>query len=224
MRWLQQTARGDIMRDVVILGASGHAKVCIEVLRATGRYRPCACLAPNSTIQTILGVPVIRNSDSEGLAKLRTEGVKDAFVALGDNHARDHVARVVEQLGFALITAVDPRAHVSPSARIGSGVLLMPGAIVNADAAVGDLSIVNSGAIVEHDCVIGRACHLAPRSVLAGNVTLGEWVFVGVGAVVRPDTRIGADVVLGAGTVVVRDVVGGATMVGVPARRLDRTS
>src|SRR5262249_33072289 len=119
MRWRPQTGRRDTMRDVVILGASGHAKVCIEVLRSTGRYRPCACLAPNSTVQTMLGVPIIRTSDNEGLTKFRIAGVKEAFVALGDNHARDHVGRVVEQLGFALVTAIDPRAHVSPSARIG---------------------------------------------------------------------------------------------------------
>jgi UDP-perosamine 4-acetyltransferase len=208
------------MRDVVILGAAGHAKVCIEVLRATGFYRPCACLVSDSTDAAILGVPIIRASDIEGLAKLRSEGVSLAFVALGANHVRDRVGSTVERAGFALITAVDPGARLSPSARVGTGVLLMPGAIVNADAVLGDLSIVNSAAVIEHDCQLGRASHVGPGAVLAGGVTLGDRAFIGVGAVVRPGIRVGADAVAGAGAAVVCDVADTATVVGVPARRL----
>ncbi len=209
------------MHDVVILGAAGHAKVCIEVLRATGLYRPCACLVPDSSSATVLGVPIIRTlDDAAGLTKLRAEGVSSAFVALGANRVRDAVGTVVERAGFTLITAVDPGARLSPSVRVGVGVLLMPGAIVNADAVLGDLCIVNSAAVIEHDCQLGRACHVGPGAVLAGNVTLGDRAFVGVGAVVRPDIRIGADAVAGAGAAVVSDVAAKTTVVGVPARRL----
>jgi UDP-perosamine 4-acetyltransferase len=206
------------MRDVVVLGAAGHAKVCIEVLRAAGLYRPYACLAPDSTLPAILGVPVIRGPDTEGLLRVRGEGVSSAFVALGANRVRDDVGAIVERAGFALIRAVDPWARLSPSAHIGVGVLLMPGAIVNADAVLGDLSIVNSGAVIEHDCRLGRACHVGPGAVLAGNVALGDRSFVGAGAVVRPSIRIGADVMVGAGAVVVGDVADDTIVTGVPAR------
>jgi UDP-perosamine 4-acetyltransferase len=208
------------MRDVVILGAAGHAKVCIEVLRATGLYRPCACLVPDSKSDAVLGVPVVRGPDALGLARLRAEGVSSAFVALGANGVRDAVGANVERAGFTLITAVDPGARLSPSARVGAGVLLMPGAIINADAVLGDLCIVNSAAVVEHDCQLGRACHVGPGAVLAGNVTLGARAFVGVGAVVRPDILIGADTVVGAGAAVVTDVAAKAKVIGVPARPL----
>ena len=210
------------IRDIVILGAAGHAKVCIEVLRATGLYRPCVCLAPDSTAAMILGVPILRTSDWEGLAKLRSEGVSSAFVALGANHVRDHVGAAVAQAGFELITAVDPAAHLSPSARVGCGVLVMPGAIVNAEAVLGDLSIVNSAAVVEHDCRLGRASHVGPGAVLAGGVTLGDRAFIGVGAVVRPGIHVGADAQAGAGAAVVSDVEDTATVVGIPARLLQR--
>ena len=209
-----------VMHDVVILGAAGHAKVCIEVLRAMGLYRPCACVAPDSTSAAVLGVPIIRAPDAAGLAKMRAEGVSSAFVALGANRLRDAVGTVVERAGFTLITAVDPGSRLSPSARVGVGVLVMPGAIVNADAVLGDLCIVNSAAVIEHDCQLGRACHVGPGAVLAGNVTLGARAFVGVGAVVRPDIHIGADAVAGAGAAVVSDVAAEVTVVGVPARRL----
>lgn len=212
------------MVDVVILGAAGHAKVCIEVLRATGLYRPCACLVPESAAAAIMGVPIIQASDTEGLARLRCDGVSSAFVAVGANRARDDVGAAVERAGFALITAVDPGARLSPSSRVGIGVLLMPGAIVNADTVLGDLSIVNSAAVVEHDCRLGRASHVGPGAVLAGGVTLGDRAFVGAGAVVRPGIRIGMDAVAGAGAAVVCDVAERDTVVGVPARRLRVTN
>jgi UDP-perosamine 4-acetyltransferase len=208
------------MHNVLIIGASGHAKVCIEVLRATGLYRPCACLAPHSASATVLDVPVVEAPDTEGLVRFRSEGVSLAFVALGANKLRDLVGFAAERAGFTLVTAIDPTARLSVSARVGVGVLLMPGAVVNAEAVLGDLSIVNSAAVVEHDCQLGRAAHVGPGAVLAGAVTVGVRAFIGAGAVVRPGIHVGADAIAGAGAAIVRNVPDATTVIGVPARPL----
>ena len=211
------------MHDVVILGAAGHAKVCIEVLRATGLYRPWHALVPNSTSTTILGVPILRAPDTEGLAKLRSEGVSSAFVALGANRVRDDVGAVVERAGFTLITAVDPDARLSPSA--ASALVYLD---ARSDRECG-CRVRRSLHRKQRGChrarlSTGSCCHVGPGAVLAGNVTLGDRAFIGVGAVVRPDTRIGADAVAGAGAAVVSDVAECATVVGVPARPLKATN
>jgi len=46
------------------------------------------------------------------------------------------------------VSVVHPRAFVSPSASIGAGRVIMPGAIVNARSMIGNHCIINSGAIV----------------------------------------------------------------------------
>jgi acetyltransferase-like isoleucine patch superfamily enzyme len=53
-------------------------------------------------------------------------------------------------------------------------------------------------------------------------VRVGDDTLIGAGAVVTPGISIGRDAVIGAGAVVVRDVPDGVTVVGNPARPLER--
>ena len=203
-------------RGVIVVGDSGHAKVCIELLRSMGR-RVDFCVGVTGA-QECLGVPVLHGD--EHLGALRGKGYVDAFVALGANGARRRLADVTRALGFTLVNAISPTAIISPTAQLGSGVAVMAGAIVNADAVIGDLAIINTGACIDHDCRVGVAAHIAPLCGLAGNVTVGDGSFLGIGCKVIPEIEIGADVVLGAGAVVVRNIPAGAKAVGVPARTI----
>lgn len=203
--------------DIVIIGAGGHAKVCIELLRAMGES-VAYCIAGPDSGADCLGVPVL--TGDEHLARLRALGYRRAFVAIGANRLRLRLGDAARALGFELVNAVSPRAAVSPSARLGAGVAVMAGAVLNAEALVGDLAIVNTGATVDHECVLGTAVHIAPQCALAGNVTVGDGAFLGVGCKVIPDIAIGADATLGAGTVVISNIEAGRTAVGVPARYL----
>lgn len=204
---------------IIIIGGGGHAKVCIEVLRAQGLFEPVACLDPKADEAQVLGVAV--TGGDEQLPILRAQGVAHAFVALGSNKVRARMARAARDAGFALPNAIDPFTRVSPTARLGQGVLVMPGAIINAQAEIGDLAIVNSGAVVEHDCVLGHAAHVGPGAVLAGCVRVGERSFLGAGVKVRDGKSICGDVVVGSGGVVVADIIEAGVYVGVPARRLE---
>ena len=200
---------------VVILGAGGHAKVVIELLRAQGR--PIAGLIDlDATPRSVLEVPVL--GDDSALAGLRAGGVRHAIVAIGDNAAREAVARQAIERGFDLVNAVSPSASVSPTARLGQGVAVMAGAVINTDAFVGDLAIVNSGAIVDHDCHLAPGCHVGPGAALAGGVRLGAGVLIGVGASVMPGCAIGARTIVGAGACVVTDLEADVVAIGVPAR------
>lgn len=200
--------------EIVVIGDSGHAKVCIELLVAMGQR--IACCVGVTDAETCLGVPVFRGD--EHLASLRAEGYSLAFVAVGVNSTRRRLAAMVKNHGFQLVNAISPRAVVSPSARLGEGIAIMAGAVINADAVIGDLAIVNTGACIDHDCHIGDAVHIAPVCGLAGNVTVGADSFLGIGCKVIPGVSIGDDVVLGAGTVVIDDVPDRVRAVGVPAR------
>jgi UDP-perosamine 4-acetyltransferase len=203
---------------VIVLGDSGHAKVCIELLRSMGR-RVDFCVGV-SGVKECLGVPVLHGD--EHLGALRGKGHAEAFVAVGANGPRRRLADMTRTLGYTLVNAISPRAIISPTARLGYGVAIMAGAIVNADAVIGDLAIINTGACVDHDCLIGVAVHIAPLCGLAGNVSVGDGSFLGIGCKVIPEIEIGQDVVLGAGAVVVRNIPNGAKAFGVPARTTGR--
>ena len=199
---------------VVVIGAGGHAKVVIELLRADG-YEVAALVDADAAPRRVLGAPVV--GDDSALAGLRAEGLTHAFVAIGDNRTRLRLAGVARAAGFALVNAISPAATVSPSASLGVGVAVMAGAVINAEAVIGDLAIVNTGATIDHDVRLGEAAHIGPGASLAGGVQVGAGAMLGVGASAIPGVRIGDQTVIGAGACVVRDLPGDVIATGVPA-------
>jgi len=210
-------------RPIVGIGAGGHTRGILEILRHTGRY----CLIGLTDADAVLwgheldGVPVL--GDDAVLPGLNAKGVRHAFIgvgSVGDMRVRRLLYIRTLALGFTIETVCHPAAIVSPSAVIGAGATVMAGAIINAAANLGDNILVNTGAIVEHDCRLGHHIHLATGVKLAGGVTVEDGAFIGIGATVLQGIHIGASAIVGAGAVVVADVPDHVVVVGVPARML----
>ena len=215
------SASAPAQTPVVVIGAGGHAKVVIELIRAQGLYEVMGCTDRDPRRRDVIGAPILGSDDV--LSDLYAQGIRHCFVALGDNALRRKVATQVTALGFQLVNAISPKAVVSPSARIGRGVAVMAGAVINADATIGDLAIVNTRAAIDHDCRIGEAAHVAPRAALAGNVRIGPLAFVGAGATIVPGISIGESTVIGAGATVISNLGRNLVAVGVPAKPVQRT-
>lgn len=82
-----------------------------------------------------------------------------------------------------------------------------------------DRIAIGEDAIVGYDATV--LCHeFLQDEYRIGPVEIGERAMIGAGAVVLPGVRIGADARVGANSVVTRDVPAGATVAGVPARRV----
>lgn len=212
-------------QQVVGLGAGGHAKVVIEILRAMGTWQIVGLLDSKSGLwgTKVFEIPVL--GDDALLPQVRSQGVGFAFIgvgSVGDASVRRRIYEAVRQNGFQVVRAIHPSAVVSASSQMGEGVTLMAGAVVNASARLGNNVLINTGAIVEHDCVIEDHAHLATGARLAGAVRVGGAAHVGAGAVVRESLAIGQGAIVGAGAVVVKDVEPWTVVVGNPARVLQR--
>ena len=204
---------------MLMIGAGGHARVCLEALRDDPNLHVVGCVSSDGTcIEGLLVAVLGSDADLEHIAA--REGAAHAFVAIGGNGARLGAIQRCREAGLHLVNAVSRFAMMSSSAVVGDGVALLPGSVINAAAHLGDGVIVNTTASVDHDCVIGDGVHIGPGAVLAGGVRVGTGAFVGMGARVLPGVAIGANAVVGAGAVVVADVADGLTVVGVPARPL----
>lgn len=215
------------MTRLVGLGGGGHAKVVIDILLLHGGWDIVGVLDPDPALRggQVLDVPVL-GGDSL-LEELIADGVEHAFIGLGSparTAPRRRLYEIARGHGLEVVDAVHPMATIAASARTGSGVTAMAGAVVAAAAVLGENVIVNTGAIVEHDCVVGDHVHVATGARLGGGVYVGEGTHVGLGASVSHGVRIGAGSVVGAGAVVVDDVEDGVIVAGVPARMLRRTN
>lgn len=202
---------------VVILGAGGHAKVCIEIFRDMGI--PLAyCIGGEGSPEKCLDVSVVIGDTQ--IHRLYAQGYRKFFVAIGSNVVRQKLADMALGLGFELVNAISPKAVISDSAKLRRGIAVMPGAIINAEAFIDDLAIINTGATIDHDCQIGRAVHIAPQCALAGKVSVGQGSFLGIGCKVIPEINIGSLCVAGAGSVIVRDIPSNTQLCGVPAKKM----
>jgi UDP-perosamine 4-acetyltransferase len=207
--------------QVIGIGAGGHAKVVLDILRLMNEYRVVGLLDPNCVGESVGGVPVL--GGDELLPRLHAEGVAVAFIGVGgvgDNTLRIKLFEKVQAAGFTFINAIHPAAVLAPSVQLGEGISIMAGAIVNPDTRIGDNVIINTGAIVEHDCEIAAHAHISPGAVLCGGVRVGMGAHIGAGATVRQYVTVGERAVVGAGAVVIKDVPPGVAVVGVPARIL----
>ena len=201
---------------VFLFGASGHAKVVVDIVeRAGGTVTLIVDDDPARIGQRLLGHSVI-GGRTELLERRGSAGL--AIVAIGVNAARLSVAEWLAANGFAFASAIHPSAQVAREVRIGAGSVVMATAAINSDTSIGMHGIVNTGASVDHDCVLGDGVHVAPGARLCGGVRVGKGALVGAGAVVVPGRRIGVDAIIAAGAVVLADVPDGRAVAGNPAK------
>lgn len=187
-----------------LYGASGHAKVIIDMLQASG-IKVEALFDDDKTINDLMSIPVMHDWN----------GQSPVVVSIGNNVFRK---QIVEKLDCEFGTVIHSSAVISPNVTIGDGTVVMQGAIIQSSAQVGRHCIVNTGASIDHECVIEDFVHVSPQATLCGNVHVGEGAWIGASAVVIPGVKIGRWSVVGAGSVVVRDVPDGAVAFGNPCR------
>lgn len=194
-----------------LFGASGHAKVIIEILELQDKEVQ-GLFDDNPAIKNLLNYPVL--PFNEHLLKS-----SQLIISIGDNNTRQ---RVVQKFNAQYGIAIHPTATISRRSSIGEGTVVMANAVINSSTQIGKHCIINTSASIDHDCIIEDYCHISPNTTITGNVTIGEGSWIGAGAVIIPGIKIGKWCVVGAGSVVIRDVPDGKKIVGNLGRMLNQ--
>jgi len=205
------------LRKLLIWGASGHARVVADIVRLNSQYE-LAGFVDNTPSAPDRFLDLTVYHDLEALRTVRNLDSASLIVGVGDCHARMRLAEAARERGFALVSAIHPRAVVSSDASIGQGTVVAAGAVVNPGCSIGTNVIVNTGATVDHDCKIADGVHISPGVHLGGWVTVGAATWLGIGTIVKDRVTIGEGGVVGAGSVVLSDIPRGVVAWGVPAK------
>lgn len=196
---------------IYLYGASGHAKVIVELLELEQKSIG-GLVDENPCIASLLGFSVYNTCPENFEIK------KDSFiVSIGDNTMRK---KVVNQLGTLFSIATHTNATISKRATIGEGTVIMSGVSVNSDCRIGKHVILNTNCSVDHDSLIDDFVHLSPNVAVAGDVSVGEGTHIGIGASVIQGITIGKWATIGAGAVIIRNVPDYACVVGNPGKIL----
>jgi sugar O-acyltransferase (sialic acid O-acetyltransferase NeuD family) len=206
--------------QILLYGASGHAKVVLDALIELGIAYERISVADDDSQMTgaaILGSRIQHAPD------VCNGAMNCSFhVAIGDARIRKKIFDKLQSLGASPLTIAHPGAIISRFAVVGVGTFIAARAIVGPSSTIGIGSIVNHSAVVDHDCSVGDFTHIAPSATLGGNVRIGSWVLVGAGAVVLRGLSIGDGSIIGAGAVVMKDVPPNETWIGIPAVEMTR--
>jgi sugar O-acyltransferase (sialic acid O-acetyltransferase NeuD family) len=190
-------------RNVVLIGAGGHAKVCIEIIEMTGEFSVAEIVGQEPEVGLRISGLEIKHTDAD-LALLRNK-YDYAFIGFGQIHnpePRKAIYSKLLNLGYQIPTIISKHAIVSSNAKIGAGSIVMNGAILNADSKVGKNAIINSAALIEHDVVVGDNCHVSTRVTINGSSKIGQGTFIGSGTVIRNGIEIGENSFVGMGSVI----------------------
>jgi sugar O-acyltransferase (sialic acid O-acetyltransferase NeuD family) len=172
--------------EILLIGAGGHCKSCIDVIEQDGRFRVAGIVdRPGADSPAeVLGYPLIGTDDDLGELRKR---IDYALVTVGQVQSADVRIRLYNrfvELGYNLPVIISPRAHVSRHARVGAGTVVLHGVTVNAAASVGANCILNSHCLIEHDARVEDHCHISTGAIVNGQAAVGLGSFVGSGAVV----------------------------------------
>lgn len=143
------------------------------------------------------------------------------LMGVSDPEAKLRIGIDLQQRGAVFNRFVHPTATIATSATLGTATIACPGVVVSCNAVVGDFVTLNCAATVGHDAVIGHGSTLSGHCDVTGHVVLGQGVFMGSHASILPKVKVGDFAKIGAGSVAIRAVKPHATMMGVPASRLD---
>lgn len=213
-----------IDRPVIVVGVGGHAKVVLASLLALDT-RVVALVDANPRLigTELLGCRVAGSDDSVFDHDPNDVLLVNGVGSIDRPIARYNVFQRMKDKGYRFATVVDPHAIICSDVGLGEGSQVMAGAVIQPGCRLGVNSIVSTRAALDHDCVIGAHAHVAPGAVVSGGVSVGDFAHVGAGAVVRQGISVGQRALIGIGAAVVSDVAANVTVVGVPARPLNRT-
>lgn len=197
------------MNDISVIGASGHAKVIIDLIEELG-YLIGNIYDQDAQKDKLLGFKVTHDF---------VDIPKQSIIAIGNNVVRKKIA---SQYKLELNALLHPRSNVSKYSQIGNGTVVMAGVSINADSVIGKHCIINTNSSIDHECIIGDFVHVSPNAALAGNVQIGECSHIGIGSCIKQGVKVGKNCIIGAGAVVIRDVSDGMTIIGNPGKELNK--
>ncbi|MBN2794757.1 MAG: acetyltransferase [Clostridia bacterium] len=201
-------------KKLIIIGASGHGKVCADIALEMNQWEEICFLDDNENIKESLGLSVI--GKSSGFEQFVDE--YDFFVGIGSNNTRKRIIEKLKRINASITTLVHPNAIIGRDVEIQNGTVIMAGVVINCSTSIGEGCIINTGATVDHDCDINEYVHISPGVNVAGTVNIGNNCWIGIGASIINNICICNDVIIGSGGVVVSNIVERGTYIGVPVK------
>jgi sugar O-acyltransferase (sialic acid O-acetyltransferase NeuD family) len=201
--------------DLWIVGAGGLGREVLDACLAAG-HDVTGFLDDGRAGDIVRGLAVRAPADAEALPGAAY------VIGIADPAVRSRLAALLDSRGLRPMTVQHPTGTVAPETVVGDGCVLLANTYLSSSVTLGEHTQVQYSATIGHDAELGKFVTVYPGANVSGGVVLADGSSVGSNAVVLQGRSIGEGAFVGAGSVVTRDVASGVTVVGSPARRLNR--
>ena len=148
-------------------------------------------------------------------------------IAIANSSVREKLVTQLNQDNIQHLSIQASNTVLLDEVEIGEGSLLCPFTCLTSNIKIGKFFHANIYSYVAHDCVIGDYVTFAPGVKCNGNIHIEDHAYIGTGAIIKQGTPdkplvIGKGAVIGMGAVVTKSIPSGVTVVGNPARILEK--
>ena len=207
---------------VVVIGASGFGRECLDVLAAmagAGSPLDVVGVADDGPSELNLERLAAREVSYLGTVEewLANELLPRRYVlGIGSPEVRGRLVARLEEAGVQPFTAVHPSATFGARVVLGEGVVVCAGVAVSTNVRLGQYVHLNPNATIGHDALLEDFVSVNPGAVVSGEVRIGQGTLVGANATILQNRSVGERAVIGAGAVVTRTVPTEVIVKGVP--------
>lgn len=211
-----------------VFGASGFGREVMPLLRqqlqANG-VQPLDVVFVDDAPQPA----VVNGHQAITYAQWLAEPAEERFItiAIANSAVRQKLVERCQADGVQFIEVRASNVVQLDECELGEGAVLCPFVILSSNIKIGKYFHANMHCYIAHDCIVGDFVTLAPNVTCNGNVTLEDHAYIGAGALLKQGKPgsplvIGKGAVVGMGAVVTKNVPPGVTVIGNPAKLMNK--
>lgn len=208
-----------------VFGASGFGREVMPLARSIAESRGCEVVFVDDAGTD----SIVNNHRCMTFAEFVAEPTEQKYIslAIANSLVRLELEKRCLNSEIKFFEVKSHNVVVMDQVSISEGAILSPFVTLTSNAKIGRQFHANIYSYVAHDCVIGDYVTFAPRVHCNGNVHVKDHAYIGTGAIIkqgRPGDPvvIGEGAIIGMGAVVTKSVPAGVTVVGNPAKPMEK--
>lgn len=198
-----------------IYGSGGSGCELCEIAEQQKLWRKIIFI--DDTVEDGIYKGIERISFKHFCKKYRIEKA-EVIIAQGEPANKVELYYRVQEKGYSFANLIHPMSWVSPSAKLGQGIVVQANAYVSCDAIIEDNVHILQGCYIAHNCIVRKHCQISAHVVIGGYVEIGEKTYIGINASIKDRIKVETDVVIGMGATVIRDISSNLIVIGNPAK------
>ena len=194
------------MKKLIIIGAGGHSKTCLEVAESSKIYKVIGFLDNKSKFDNFFNRFQIFNEKKLNLVLKITKNVHIGVGQIKSPKLRINLFKKYKKKGFKFPVLIHSSAYISKYSFINEGTLVGIYSVINANCKIGHNTIINNKSLIEHDSKIGNNCHISTGVIINGNCSIGDNTFIGSGSIISNNIDIGKNCIIGCGKIIKKNL------------------